>query len=233
MKRGLIIALIIAALMVIGSYLYMQYRKLIDADWTLAGKRLKKFGLDRVIVEVLYDIDNKGDLEITVSEQSYDVFLNGRFISKVQNTDDVRIKARSISRMPLTVEVKTADFMRVLGSNWQALLLGDKSKIIFTLAGHFTMKMGALAFRQYPFNMTFTLAEAMNESSGFMGINEDSKTAVPIGAACTCPGVNDSRIIGGWCWCHDPINSWHPLHVSNNRAPQQIVGTASLQQRQK
>ena len=215
MKRGLIIALIILALLVVGAYLYLQYRKLIEAKWTFAGKRLKRFGLDRIVFEIFYDVDNRGDLEIAISEQEYDIFLNGRFISKVVNIDNVSINARSVSRMPLTVEVKTADFMKVLGSNWQAILLGDRSRVIFTVDGHFTMKMGALAFKQFPFSQTFTLASIMNDSeSSYSGGTPMKQTSV----ACTCPGVDDPNIIGGWCWCHDPRNAWHPLHVSNKKA---------------
>jgi hypothetical protein len=161
MKRGLIIGLIIAAILVIAAYLYMQYRKLLDATWTFAGSKLKSFGFDRLKAEINFDIDNRGDLEVVVSEQEYDVFLNDAFISHASNKEDVTIKAQSVSRMPLLVDIKTQDFIKALGSNWRTILLGDKSNVIIKVKGYFTLKVGLLAVRKLPFEMSLTMKEIL------------------------------------------------------------------------
>ena len=159
MKRGLIIGLIVAAILVVVAYLYMQYRRLLDATWTFAGTKLKSFAFDKLSAEINFDIDNRGDLEVVVSEQEYDVFLNNSFISHVSNKEDVTIAAQSVSRMPLAVEIKTQDFIKALGSNWKAILLGDKSNVIIKIKGFFTLKVGLLAVKKLPFEMSLTLKE--------------------------------------------------------------------------
>lgn len=161
MKRGLIIGLIVSAILVIVAYLYMQYKKLYDADWTFAGTKLKRFGLDKLTTEIYFDIDNRGDLEVIVSEQQYDVFLNDMFVSHVTYDKDVTIAAQSVSRMPLLVDIKTADFIKALGSNWKTILLGDKSNVSIKVVGYFTLKVGPLTMRKLPFEMSMTLKEIM------------------------------------------------------------------------
>ena len=64
--------------------------------------------------------------------------------------------------MPLLVDVSTSDFISVLGSNWQNILSGDKSKIVIGVKGTFFLKWGIISFKAMPFETTFTLKDVMD-----------------------------------------------------------------------
>ena len=158
-RKGIIIGIIVAVIMIVATYIYLQYQKLYNATWTYAGQKLKKFAFDKVTAEIYMDVDNKGDLLVTVSQQDYIITLNGTQISTVKNTDDVIIASNSVTRIPLLVEIGTSEFLKALGSNWQMILLGDKSKVIINIKGYFTLKLGIFAFHKLPFDTSMTLAD--------------------------------------------------------------------------
>jgi LEA14-like dessication related protein len=164
MKKAIIISssVLVLVITLITLYIYSQYKKLINAEWTYKGSKLKTMSLSKVVAEIYFDIVNDSTLNLSVKEQKYDITVNGKFISKVTNESNIKIKSKETTTMPLLVDVSTSDFISVLGSNWQNILSGDKSKIVIGVKGTFFLKWGIISFKAMPFETTFTLKDVMD-----------------------------------------------------------------------
>lgn len=158
MKKGAI-AIVLILIVAMSIYAYVQVKKLIDAEWKFAGVKLKELNLARLVFDLSFDIDNKGGAEVTVSEQQYDVLINGRLVSKVTKPEAVKIGARQTSRMPLTIAIHSDDFKKALGSNWQSILLWQPEKMLIRITGSFSMTAGIISLKRFPFDTSYTLNE--------------------------------------------------------------------------
>lgn len=152
--------LIILAIVVLISYLFWQVRLLAKSKWTPAGYFVKSLGLDKISLYLFFNLNNKGDISLTVAEQNYNIYINGMFVSNVQNPADTTIYANSESRLPFLIDVKTNDLLKAGINNVSALVdKAERDKIKVKIAGVLTIKFGPMTVKKLAFEQESTLGD--------------------------------------------------------------------------
>lgn len=148
----------------IGIYLKKQFDKIYNAAWTYGGVKNLKLGFDRISFTLFYNVDNKGDLSVIISEQDYDVTVNGVFVSKIKNATNVKIASRGITKIPFYVDFAPKDLLSA-GLKNISDLLSNKQNVKILIKGHLNIKAGIISLKKYPFELGFTLADITGETT--------------------------------------------------------------------
>lgn len=148
----------------VGIYLKKQFDYIYNAKWVMGGVKNLKLALDRISFTLFYNVDNKGDLSVIISEQNYDVFVNGKFVSKITNNEDVKIKSKSISKIPFYVSLDPKDVVKAGIANI-ADLLGNQKNVKILIKGNLNIKAGVVNLKKYPFELPFTLADVTSTTN--------------------------------------------------------------------
>lgn len=142
----------------VGLYLKVQFSKIYKARWFVGGVKNLKIAADKVSFILLYNIDNKSDLSVLVSEQNYDIFINGVFVSKVSNPTDVKIISHGVSSIPLYVNFAPRDIILAGVINLNDLIK-DKANIGIKIKGNLSLKAGIINLKKYQFEVEFKLSD--------------------------------------------------------------------------
>lgn len=148
----------------IGLYLKKQFDGIYNAKWTIGKVKNLKVALDRVSFTLFYNVENKGDLSVIISEQNYDVFINGTFVSKINSPTDVKISSRGTSQIPFFVSFVPKDLVRAGLSNISDLL-NNQANVKILIKGALNIKAGIVSLKKFPFELPFTLADVTKGSS--------------------------------------------------------------------
>jgi LEA14-like dessication related protein len=133
MDRKTKMALALAGATVLGLGLffgYRQYKKIMSYAIKLSGKKLQKIDQKEIVIDLWVDVTNFADIPIRIKSQLYDIFINGKFLSKVYSGNDIIINPKQTTKIPLRVVIKSKDFGRVVGSNWAVALLQPEKIVI-------------------------------------------------------------------------------------------------------
>jgi len=167
-QKWAIFAGIAVGLTAIGIYLKKQFDKIYNAAWTYGGVKNLKLGFDRISFTLFYNVDNKGDLSVVVSEQDYDVIVNGVFVSKIKNTSNVKIVSKGITKIPFYVNFAPKDLIAA-GLKNISDLLNNKKNVKIVIKGHLNIKAGIISLKKYPYELAFTLADITGETTPSTG----------------------------------------------------------------
>jgi LEA14-like dessication related protein len=149
---------------VVGLYLKKQFDYIYNAKWAMGGVKNLKVALDKISFTLFYNVDNKGDLSVIISGQNYDVFVNGKFVSKITNDEDVKIKSNSVSKIPFYVNLDPKDVVKAGIANISDLLNNQKNVKIL-IKGKLNIKAGIVNMKKYPFELPFTLADVTSSTN--------------------------------------------------------------------
>ncbi len=110
---------------------YLQYKKLMDYVLTFKSVKVKKFTKDIIDIDVFLNFQNKSNIEFNIKSQKYDVYVNGVFITKIENASPTTIKSETTSILPLNVVLKPSEIISKVGG----------AKGLFAMANPDTMKI--------------------------------------------------------------------------------------------
>ena len=86
--------------------------------------------MNMVSFDMWLNFKNNSDIEFTINKQSYDVYINNIFVTKVTDIAKTVIKKKSTSTIAINVEFNPKEVMNKLGKNPLDLAVGaDKIKI--------------------------------------------------------------------------------------------------------
>lgn len=148
----------------LGIYIYKQISLLKDYCYTTMGAIIDKISFNKIKFTLLFSVKNKSDVDITITDQNYLVYVNGMLVSKVYRETKNEILANGKSVFKLDVEFNPQDLLRAGLTNIQSLL-SDKSKMEIELKGSLGIKSGIFKLRKFPIYEKMTLNELMSESA--------------------------------------------------------------------
>lgn len=154
-KGKIIIWFLVAALLAVISYLVIQLNKISNAALSYAGMKIKSVSLNKIEIIAYFKLINTGSASITLRNQEYDVFINGKFVSHMKSPSSFTI-APGENILPLEVTIGLGDVLKAGISNISQILT-DKDKINISLKGKRSMKIGPLAFNNVVIDETFNL----------------------------------------------------------------------------
>ena len=165
MKKIHILLLIAVLLLVLVSYILWQVNLLSKSVWKYGGFKIKSLGLDKVVLSLYFKVDYKGSIDMVLTQQDYDVYVNDHFVSKVSNSTDVMIYANTVSRVPFDVTLKPGDVLKA-GVNSLAAIVNksEREKIRIKIKGILTLKVGYFTIKKLPFEKEENLKDVLSDT---------------------------------------------------------------------
>jgi hypothetical protein len=143
-KRGWIVGGDIAGILAVPiTYFLVQYKRLMDYEINPDTiTRISKEGR-RYKYRVVFNFENKSSLGYTIEQQSYEVFLGNLKIGEGSYKENVEIKPKSVSKLPMVMEFTMPTNAQAIGYvlellssgkvminvKWQVSLMGLKTSI--------------------------------------------------------------------------------------------------------
>lgn len=143
MKRNWIIVGGLFLVLGIGGYFAYQLKKLKDYKVKLVGRKVKVLTLDRVIIDLVLEVENPSNIDIIVNSYDLDLSVNGNFVSKVKNNIDQLIKAKNKSSFIVILDFVPRNVLKqAFNINFIKDLATNKSNITIGLNGSISIMNG-------------------------------------------------------------------------------------------
>lgn len=117
-----LIAGLIGLVTITGALAYVQYKKIMNYALTFKTIKIKKLLPTAFDFDLFLNFQNKSKVPFIITKQSYDVYINDLFVSKVQNNAPTNIPADSITPMGVNVAFNPKTILDKLGQNALTLL---------------------------------------------------------------------------------------------------------------
>jgi len=111
-------------------FVVRQYRKLMQYRLGVKGLKIRNISATNVLFDLYLTFSNDSDIGFTIKNQYYEVYLNGKYISKLTNAMPVAVNPKATSTIPVVVNLNPADISKAVGKNWASLLLQPSSVVM-------------------------------------------------------------------------------------------------------
>jgi LEA14-like dessication related protein len=146
-----------AGVLASGAYLVSQIQKLKTGAFKVLGAKGLVISGGKVSFELITQFKNNSNLSATVTNQDYDVLINGNRVGIISSKESIDIKAQDYNIIPLKVDVSISSILTQSLAN-VANFLNNKDAIKITLKGNLTWKKGFISAKQ-PFEFSYSLKE--------------------------------------------------------------------------
>ena len=145
------------------NYVMKQVRLLVNTEFDMAGTKINKLSLNEVSITLWWKVINKSDISITVSEQVFDIYLNGKFIKKVGNAIPVKIKAHADNRIPTYIVFSPKDLLSMGYENMGKFLTKEGRKTLnLQVRGTMNVSTSVFDVKKFPFEFDDSIENIMN-----------------------------------------------------------------------
>lgn len=140
-----------------GGYLISQIKKLRKGSFKVLGIKKLNISGGKVSFELITQFKNNSNLSATVTNQDYNILINGNRVGIVHAEDSILIKAQDYNIIPLKVDVSINSILTQSLAN-VANYFSNKDAIKINLNGNLTWKKGIISAKQ-PFEFSYSLKE--------------------------------------------------------------------------
>lgn len=145
------------------NYLLKQVRLLANIRFDVVGTTISKLSLNRVEIILWWKVTNVSDFSFTIKEQTYDVFLNDKFIKKVGSADPIEVLSEGVTRIPTYVVFTPEQAIQIGVDNLGGFMSEEgRKKLRLRVTGFFTIQTSLFAIRKVPFEYSDTIHNIMN-----------------------------------------------------------------------
>lgn len=139
---------------------YGQYKKMLKNIIGFNSITIKNLSLKNIAFDLVVNYTNKMDIDIVLTNQEYDVYLNNIYTTTLKNPNKVVLAANATSKIPLNVSIDPKDIYSKLSIN-PASFLTDPKKIIVKL--DMRLKVKLLFFN---INVPYTYQDTLARMTG-------------------------------------------------------------------
>lgn len=145
------------------TYIMQQVKKLVNTEWSLIGTQVKKISSSEIDLILWWRVLNSSDFSFEVSNQVFDVSLNGQFIKKVGFSPKIKIPTNSDSRIPTYVSISPKELLST-GVNFLDLLVNKqgREKLFLEVKGTMDLTVDGLPIKKIPFAYKDSIQNIMN-----------------------------------------------------------------------
>lgn len=140
-----------------GIYIASQIQKLKTGTFKVLGAKNLVVSGGKISFQLITQFKNNSNLAAKVTNQDYDVLINGNRIGIVHSEDTIDIKAQDYNIIPLKVDVDLNALVTQSLANI-ASYFSNKDAIKITLKGNLTWRKGIISAKQ-PFEFSYSLKE--------------------------------------------------------------------------
>jgi LEA14-like dessication related protein len=112
-----LIAGAIGAVTITGALVYLQYKRLMNYVIKLKKISIKKIGINNVDLNLYLDFENKSDLGFTIEEQIHNIYINDKFVSKIENKSPNYISPKTSSTIGVNINFNPSKVLNILGKS--------------------------------------------------------------------------------------------------------------------
>lgn len=125
-KKTVIWGGVIALLGVTAVWVNKQVKKMNDFVLTFKKVSVNKFNVKELDFNVFYDYKNNSDIDINLSSQEYDVYVNGTFVTTMTNYAENTLKANSTSPLGFNCKLNLPDLDKKLRLSYFSMVAQPK-----------------------------------------------------------------------------------------------------------
>jgi LEA14-like dessication related protein len=132
-------------------WVYGQYKKLLKNVTGFKSMKLDVLTLDRIKMKVVVTYENKMDIDVNLTDQKYDIYLDDQYATTLTNKELTTLKSNAVSEIPLDLDFNPSDVFKRLKIG-PAKLLTDYKNIRVKIVMKLKVK---LLFFSIPVNYTY------------------------------------------------------------------------------
>lgn len=132
-KRSKIIiatTVVLTGLVIGGIWLKKQVSKILDYKLTFKNIKLISATPKRVSFNVFFDFLNKSDININLSEQVYDIYINDKLVNTLSNYSENILAKNSVSPIGFNVDLDFNEINKTIKMDYTKMLLNPKDVLI-------------------------------------------------------------------------------------------------------
>jgi LEA14-like dessication related protein len=107
---------------VFAAFFYLQYKKLMEYCVSFGSVKINNVSLMSIDFDLFLNFKNRANADLTLKNQEYKIYLNDIYITTIQNTSPVILKANSLSPLAVNVKFLPTDFVKNMKGKWVELL---------------------------------------------------------------------------------------------------------------
>lgn len=153
----------IALVSVIGAFAYLQYRKLMDYCLSFKSVKINTISINKINFNIWLNFLNRSKVPFTIISQSYDIYLDDNFITKVMNKAENTILPKKTSTIAVNVDINPSIVLKGIGSNILNMAL-NLNKITVKVDMKLKIKVLGMKFN-IPYIYKSTIGEMKKPSS--------------------------------------------------------------------
>ena len=140
-----------------GALAYLQYKKLMNYIIKVKTAVVKTITANLLDLDLTLDFENKSNISFEIKSQEYEVYIDNKFITKINNIKPVFIKAKSNSDIFVNIKANPTK----IGSKFKLEDLGkllDLQNVKLKIIGKMKVKLYGISVN-IPFNYETTIKE--------------------------------------------------------------------------
>lgn len=118
---------VIAVLGVTAIWVNKQIKKINDFTLTFKKIKVNKFSLTELNFDTFYEYKNNSDIDINLSSQEYDLYVNETFITTMTNYSENTLKANSVSPLGFNTKINFPDLDKKLRLTYFTMIADPKA----------------------------------------------------------------------------------------------------------
>lgn len=134
---------------------YLQFKKIMNYTLTMVGIRNPKLSATGLDFDILYEYQNKADIDVTLREQEYEVYVDNIYMTTLSNYAPNVLKASQASPITIGVRLNFSDFKGKFSRGLIAKMIADPASVeIKTIM---KWKVTVLGILRFPARYTYKL----------------------------------------------------------------------------
>lgn len=150
-----IIAGSIALVSIMGALTYLQVKKLSSNIFGFRNLIINKLSLNNIDLNIYFKYLNNSDLTFTIKKQTYNIYINGKYLTTASNKLDNVIKTKQESIIGVNVAFNPKEVFSNLGL--EAL---DTKNMVIKIVMKIKIKFGFISFT-FPYTYEDSLKNMM------------------------------------------------------------------------
>jgi LEA14-like dessication related protein len=122
-----IIAGTIGLVTITGAIAYLQYKRLMNYTLKLGSIQVKKVTAKLISFDLFLNFKNNSDIKISISKKIANIYLNDKFVTKIESFEPMTIAPMGVSTITTNVEFNPSDVLKLLKKNYADIILNPQS----------------------------------------------------------------------------------------------------------
>ena len=130
-KKGyFVLAAIVGVTATTAIWARAQYKKLMKNVTGYKSVSIKEANKNNIGLQVVYTYTNNMDVDVVLTKQKYDVYLDNNYITSLTNDSTLTLKANATTDIPLSLNINPNDVYNKVKVNPLALLVNPGNVIM-------------------------------------------------------------------------------------------------------